>query len=168
MRVIVIQGARTYSSTGPISCLFNNAGIQGQLAPVQIQNSEMFQKVIEVNVVGVFLCLKHVSVSMVSSGGGVIVNTASVAGMLGPRNMAAYAASKHAVVGLTKTAAKDLARHGVRVCAVAPGLLEGRMWGTTVEGQARCKLLAATGTCIYIRHIGSLNQWPSVPVCVRT
>ena len=60
--MIFIQDAQTYSSTGPISCLFNNAGIQGQLAPVQIQNSEMFQKVIEVNVVGIFLCLKHVSV----------------------------------------------------------------------------------------------------------
>ena len=73
------------------------------------------------------------------------MNTASLAGMVGPRNMAAYAASKHAVVGLTKMAAKDLARHGVRVCAVSPGLLEGRMWDSQVEGQARCAVLAATG-----------------------
>ena len=71
--------------------------------------------------VGVFLYLKYVSVSMASCGSGVIVNRASIAGMLGPRNMAAYAASKHAVVGLTKMAAKDLDRHGMRVCAVAQG-----------------------------------------------
>ena len=145
-----------YSSSGPINCFFNNAGIQGELAPVQVQSSEIFRKVIEVNIVGAFLCLKHVSMSMASSGGGVIVNTASLAGMLGARNMAAYTASKHAVIGLTKTAAKDLARHGVRVCAVSPGLLEGRMWGTQVEGQARCKLLAATGM---VR-----SEWP---MCCR-
>ena len=123
---------------------------------MQVQSSEIFRKVIEVNIVGAFLCLKHVSMSMASSGGGVIVNTASLAGMLGARNMAAYTASKHAVIGLTKTAAKDLARHGVRVCAVSPGLLEGRMWGTQVEGQARCKLLAATGM---VR-----SEWPRMHV----
>ena len=123
---------------------------------MQVQSSEIFRKVIEVNIVGAFLCLKHVSMSMASSGGGVIVNTASLAGMLGARNMAAYTASKHAVIGLTKTAAKDLARHGVRVCAVSPGLLEGRMWGTQVEGQARCKLLVTTGM---VR-----SEWPSMHV----
>ena len=100
-------------NSGPINCFFNNAGIQGELAPVQEQTSEMFQKVLDVNVLGVFLGLKHVSTSMVASGGGVIVNTASLAGLLGPRYMAAYAASKHAVICLTKIAAKDL---GESVC----------------------------------------------------
>ena len=108
-------------------------------------NSELARKVIEVNVVGVFLGVKHVSAAMVDSGGGVIVNTASIAGLLGPRYMAAYSASKHAVIGVTKSAAKDLAPHGVRVCAVAPGLLEGSLWRTQVEGRARCHLLATTG-----------------------
>ena len=115
------------------------------MAPVQRQSSEMFRMVMEVNVVGVFHGLKYVSAAMALSGGGVIVNMASLAGMLGPRYMAAYAASKHAVIGLTKTAAKDLAPFGVRVCAVSPGLLEGRMWGTQVEGKARCDVLVATG-----------------------
>jgi NAD(P)-dependent dehydrogenase (short-subunit alcohol dehydrogenase family) len=105
----------------------------------------MFRKVVEVNVVGAFHGLKCVSAAMTDSGGGVIVNTASLAGMVGPRYMAAYAASKHAVIGLTKTAAKDLAPFGVRVCAVSPGLLEGRMWGSQVEGKARCDVLVATG-----------------------
>ena len=62
--------------------------------------------------------------------------------------MAAYSASKHAVIGVTKSAAKDLAPHGVRVCAVAPGLLEGSLWRTQVEGRARCHLLATTGVYI--------------------
>ena len=105
----------------------------------------MFRKVIDVNVVGVFLGLKYASTAMAVSGGGVVVNMASLAGMMGPRYMAAYTASKHAVIGLTKTAAKDLAASGVRVCAVSPGLLEGKMWETQVEGKARCDVLAATG-----------------------
>jgi NAD(P)-dependent dehydrogenase (short-subunit alcohol dehydrogenase family) len=88
----------------------------------------------------------------------VIVNTASLAGLLGPRYMAAYAASKHAVIGMTKSAAKDLAPHGVRVCAVAPGILEGRMWLTQVEGRARCALLAKTGSM----HQGGSGRGHSV------
>ena len=141
--------------TGPINCFFNNAGIQGKMAPVHQQDSEIVRKVIEVNVVGAFLGLKYVSAAMADSGGGVIVNTASLAGLLGPRYMAAYTASKHAVIGLTKTAAKDLAPYGVRVCAVAPGLLEGCMWQTQVEGRVRCHTVTTTGIymyCISIRR----------------
>ena len=105
------------------------------------------------NVIGAFFGLKHVSRAMVESGGGVIINTASLAGLLGPRYMAVYAASKHAVIGMTKSAAKDLAPHGVRVCAVAPGLLEGRMWTTQVEGKARCALLDNTGMSLSLTHL---------------
>lgn len=143
-----------YYYIGPIDCFINNAGIQGQFAPVHLQDTDMFRKVVEVNVVGVFLGLKYASTAMaVSGGGGVIVNMASLAGLMGPRYMAAYAASKHAVIGLTKTAAKDLAPSGVRVCAVSPGLLEGKMWETQVEGKARCNLQTTTGI-----YIWCLNQ----------
>ena len=138
----------TLMYAGHINCFFNNAGIQGDMAPVHQQSSEVFRKVIEVNVVGTFFGLKHVSAAMADSGGGVIVNSASLAGMVGPRYMAAYAASKHAVIGLTKTAAKDLAASGVRVCAVSPGLVEGHMWATQVEGKARCDILTTTGTVV--------------------
>ena len=125
---------------GHIDFFFNNAGVQGALKPLHKQEEKEFKKVINVNIYGVFLGMKYVSEAMIASGkGGVVVNTASLAGLLGPANMAAYAASKFAVVGMTKTAAKDLARHGIRVCAIAPGILEGRMWDTQVRGNAKCR-----------------------------
>lgn len=127
---------------GHINFFFNNAGLQGTLRPVQLQDDKEFKKVTDVNIYGVFLGMKYVSRAMIESGnGGVIVNTASLAGLMGPENMAAYAASKFAIVGMTKTAAKDLAAHGIRVCAVAPGILEGKMWDTQVRGNAKCRKL---------------------------
>lgn len=123
-----------------IDIFFNNAGIQGLLRPLPEQDDVGFKKVLDINVYGVFLGMKYVSKAMIESGkGGVIVNTASLAGLEGPANMSAYAASKFAVVGMTKTAAKDLARHGIRVCAIAPGILEGKMWETQVRGNAECR-----------------------------
>lgn len=127
-------------SAGHIDVFFNNAGIQGTLKPIHKYDDEEFKKVLSVNVYGVFLGIKYVSRAMIEAGSsGVIINTASVAGLLGPPNMAAYGASKHAVVGLTKTAAKDLAPHGIRVCAIAPGILEGKMWDTQIRGHVVCR-----------------------------
>ncbi len=124
---------------GGIDCFFNNAGIQGELKPLHLQKGAIFQKVLQVNVYGVFLGMKYVAQAMMERGsGGVIVNTASLAGLQGPPNMAAYAASKFAVVGMTKTAAKDFAPYGIRVCAVAPGLIDGKMWPSQVKGQTDC------------------------------
>ena len=101
---------------------------------------EVFQRVININVFGAFLVMKYISKAMMETGQkGVIVNTSSLAGLVGPGNMAAYAASKFAVVGMTKTAAKDLAPYGIRVCVVAPGILEGKMWGTQIKGNAECR-----------------------------
>lgn len=126
--------------TDHIDVFFNNAGIQGALRPIHKQDDKEFKKIIDVNIYGVFLGIKYVSRAMIESRrGGVIINTASVAGLLGPANMAAYAASKFAVVGMTKTAAKDLARHQVRVCSIAPGILEGKMWETQIRGNVKCR-----------------------------
>ncbi len=124
---------------GRIDCFFNNAGIQGELKPLHKQNEAVFLKVLQVNTYGVFLGMKYVAKAMMEIGnGGVIVNTASLAGVVGPPNMAAYAASKFAVVGMTKTASKDFGPYGIRVCAIAPGILEGKMWGSQVKGQTDC------------------------------
>ncbi len=131
---------KTRESLGNIDIFFNNAGIQGKLRPLVDQDDLGFKKVLDVNIYGVFLGMKYVSKAMEESGkGGVIVNTASVAGLIGPANMSAYAASKFAVVGMTKSAAKDLAHHGIRVCAIAPGILEGKMWDTQVYGIVECR-----------------------------
>ena len=125
---------------GQIDFFFNNAGIQGTLLPIHKQDEAAFKKLIDINIYGMFLAMKYVSSAMIAAGkGGVIVNTASLAGLIGPPNMIAYAASKFAVVGMTKTAAKDLAEHNIRVCAIAPALIEGRLWSTQVKGQAQCR-----------------------------
>lgn len=122
---------------GRIDYVFNNAGYQGLFAKTDEYPADDFQKVIDINVVGVFHVLKAAAQHMRESGGGAIANTASYAGVVGPPNMLAYAASKFAVIGMTQTAAKDLAPYGIRVNALSPALIgSGMMWTRQTELQA--------------------------------
>jgi len=122
---------------GKVDLFFNNAGIEGPVAPITEQDVKRFDMVIGVNVRGVFLGLKHILRLM--GQGGVVVNTASTAALRGAVGLSPYIASKHAVLGLTKTAALEVADKGIRVCAVCPGPVEGKMMNRITEKRGTVK-----------------------------
>lgn len=134
----VRQTFETLAADGVVAdLLVNNAGYQGEFVAVPGADVDDFRRVLDVNVTGVFLVLQHFARTLIAAGRpGAIVNTASMA-KGGAPNMAAYSASKAAVVALTKTAAKDLAPAGIRVNSVSPAFIgPGRMWDRQVELQA--------------------------------
>jgi NAD(P)-dependent dehydrogenase (short-subunit alcohol dehydrogenase family) len=113
---------------GRVDVAFNNAGIEGILAPIIRQSEEDFDRTIDINLKGVWLCLKYEIRQMLKQGGrGAIVNMASVTGLVGSVGAAAYSASKHGVIGLTRTAALENAKRGIRINAVCPGFIETAM-----------------------------------------
>ena len=120
---------------GTIDVFYNNAGIEGDIVPITKYSLETFRRVLDVNVVGIFLGMKHVLPAMLKQNKGSIVNTASIAGLIGSSDVAVYSASKHAVIGLAKSAALECTATGVRVNCVCPGLIDSRMLSAIIEGR---------------------------------
>jgi NAD(P)-dependent dehydrogenase (short-subunit alcohol dehydrogenase family) len=121
---LVAAAVRTF---GGLHCAFNNAGVLPPMAPLANIEESTFDQTFAVDVKGVFLAMKFEIPQMLQTGGGAIVNNASIAGMIAERGISAYVAAKHAVIGLTKAAAVEYADRGIRINALAPGLVETPM-----------------------------------------
>jgi NAD(P)-dependent dehydrogenase (short-subunit alcohol dehydrogenase family) len=153
--------ASVVDSYGRLDCACNNAGIDGKIVPIIDQSEDNFDRVMSVNAKGVFLCLKYEIAQMLKNGGGAIVNLASVAGLVGFPGLGPYVASKHAINGLTKNAALEYSRQGIRVNSVCPGGIETRMLDSLVAQASggRTTTREMMDICILSGELAGWAKW---------
>jgi NAD(P)-dependent dehydrogenase (short-subunit alcohol dehydrogenase family) len=144
------------SHFGRLDCAFNNAGIEMPMCSVAEIPDEAWDRLIRVNLRGAFLCMKHEILYMLRHGGGSIVNNASVAGLVGAAMNGSYVAAKHGVVGLTRTAAIEYARQGVRINVTCPGMIDTPMLRRAAEHTPQ--FLAAAEQMTPIGRVGQPEE----------
>jgi NAD(P)-dependent dehydrogenase (short-subunit alcohol dehydrogenase family) len=153
----------TIETFGRLDFAFNNAGVEQPIMAAADLTEEEWDRIADINLRGVFLCMKHEIPSMLKQGGGAIVNTSSGAGVKGFAGQAAYCAAKYGVIGLTKAAALDYAKANIRVNAVCPGIIEtpmmDRFSGGTPEGRARVIAQEPVGRMGKPEEIGAAVVW---------
>ncbi len=153
VRALVDHAVETF---GRLDVAFNDAGLDGPLAPLAEQVDEDFRRIMEVNARGVWLSMKYEIPAMLKSGGGSIINSSSVFGSVGLTGNGIYVASKHAIIGLTKTAALEMARAGIRVNSVSPGGIDTEMLARSFGGDPNYK--ASVGGQHPVGRIGRVEE----------
>lgn len=153
---------RTVETYGRLDCAFNNAGITGIIGSIIDCTEENWDRTLAINLKGVWLGMKYELIHMLKQGSGAIVNTASIAGLVGFPNLPAYIASKHGVVGLTKAAALEFAKTGIRINAVCPGYTQTPLLGpagATSEGLAAMAAFEPVGRLGQPQEIAATVLW---------
>lgn len=151
---------------GRLDIAFNNAGVEADGVPLADGTPELYDRIMDTNVKGVWLCMREEIAAMRAAGGGAIVNTASVGGVVGFPGASIYSASKHAVVGLTKAAALEVAKEGIRVNCVAPGTVDTPMFGRFAAEAALREQVAAMhplGRIVAPEEIAEAALWLCSP-----
>jgi NAD(P)-dependent dehydrogenase (short-subunit alcohol dehydrogenase family) len=159
--------ANVVSRLGSVDIFIANAGVEGPVQLISDYPLAEFRRVLEVNVVGVFLGLKYVLPAMHARGAGAVVNIASIAGLMGSTHLAAYTASKHAVIGLTRSAALECSGTAVRVNAVCPGFIDSPMLDAIAKGR-RVRDAKTIDARVPLKRLGTVHEVASLVAFVAS